>query len=194
MTEPLSAEREPASTHPTPSAFPTPRPRGRLLAQPVARDAFAVLGVLVLLGVLCGGLWWLLVSPAEYTKTRQGAVMDEVELGRQFSVSALYVVIALVAGLGAGLGLSWWRGRDPLVTSLLLVVGSLLAAAAMALVGYLLGPGDTGQALDAARLGARVPETLTVHRDEWTVYLAWPAAVLAGALVVLLGAPVDDDG
>jgi hypothetical protein len=47
--------------------------------------------------------------------------------------------------------------------------------------------------LDAARLGAHVPETLTVHRDAWTVFLAWPVGVLAGALVVLLGAPVDQD-
>jgi len=163
------------------------------LARPVVRDVIAVLGGLLLLGVVCGVLWWLLVSPAEYTKTRQGGVMDEAQLARRFSVKAVYVVIALVAGLASGLGLSWWRGRNPLFTSVLLVVGSLVAAAAMALVGHALGPGDTGQALEAARLGARVPETLSVGRDEWTVYLAWPVAVLAGALVVLLGAPLEDE-
>ena len=55
----------------------------------------------------------------------------------------------------------------------------------MALTGHLLGPGDPGAALAAAKVGARVPERLDV--DAFTVYLAWPVAVLAGALVVLLG-------
>ncbi len=71
-----------------------------------------------------------------------------------------------------------------LLTSALLVVGAVLAAVAMALTGHLLGPGDPGAALAAAKVGAKVPERLDV--DAFTVYLAWPISVLAGALVVLL--------
>ena len=71
-----------------------------------------------------------------------------------------------------------------LLTSVLLVLGAVLAAAAMALTGHLLGPGDPGAALAAARVGGRVPERLDV--DTFTVYLVWPISVLAGALVVLL--------
>jgi hypothetical protein len=155
------------------------------------RDAAVVLGGLLILGVLCGVLWWLLVNPAEFTKTRDGGVMTEDDLSRQFATDGMYAVIAGVAGLLSGLALTWWRAMDPLVTSVLLVVGSVVAAAAMALTGYLLGPGDPGAALSAAQVGARVPERLDV--DALTVYLAWPVAVLAGALVVLLGSVSDDD-
>ncbi len=149
------------------------------------RDVAVVLGVLLALGVLCGVLWWLVWDPAAYTKTADGGVMGETDLSRRFAADGLYAVIAGVAGLLAGLGLTWWRTRDPLVTSATLLVGSVLAAVAMALTGHLLGPGDPGAALAAARVGARVPDRLAV--DAFTVYLAWPVSVLAGALVVLLG-------
>ena len=80
--------------------------------------------------------------------------------------------------------LTWWRSRDPLLTSLLLVLGAVLAAAVMALTGHLLGPGDPATALREAKVGAQVPLRLEV--DTFSVYLVWPIAVLAGALVVLL--------
>ena len=155
------------------------------------RDAVAVLGCLLVLGVLCGVAWSLLVSPAEFTKLRNGASMSEVQLGRRFAADGLYVVLAGVAGLVAGVALTWWRSRDPLLTSVLLVVGSALAAAAMALTGHLLGPGDTAAALAAVPVGAHVPEPLDV--DVFTVYLAWPIALLAGVLLVLLGRVPDTD-
>jgi hypothetical protein len=172
-------------------ARPEPVPARSGRARGAGSDALAVLGSLLLLGVLCGVLWWLLVDPASYTKTAEGGVMSENQLGKRFDGDGMYVVIAVLAGLVAGLALSWWRDRDPLLTSLLLVVGSGLAAAGMLLVGHRLGPGDPGPALKAARLGALVPERLDVH--VWTVYLAWPVAVLTGALVVLLGRVADPD-
>jgi hypothetical protein len=153
------------------------------------RDVAVVLGVLLVAGLVGGVLWWLLWDPAAYTKTVDGGVMGETDLSRRFAADGLYAVIAGVTGLLCGLGLTWWRSRDPLRTSVALVAGSVLAAVAMALTGHLLGPGDTRAALAAAKVGARVPEQL--HVDAFTVYLAWPVAVLAGALVVLLGtAPV----
>jgi hypothetical protein len=148
-----------------------------------------VIGSFVLLGVLAGVLWWLLVSPAEFTKLPSGGSMGEVDLGRQFNADGWYVVIAAVLGLVSGLALTWWRSRDPLLTSLLLIPGSAAAAVLMALTGHLLGPGPTRAALAAAKVGARVPERLDV--DTIVVYLTWPIAVLLGALVVLLGKDVD---
>ena len=148
------------------------------------RDVVTVLGVMLLLGVVCGVLWWLLVDPAAFTKTPDGGVMQEEDLSGQFAANALYVVIAAVAGLVAGAALTWWRSRDVLLTSVLLVVGAVLSAVAMALTGHVLGPGDPGAALAAAKVGAKVPERLDV--DAFAVYLAWPISVLAGALVVLL--------
>ena len=177
MTEPAPAA---VSTAPQPPTGDALRPRPG-----VARgDAAVVLGVLLLLGLVGGVLWWLLVDPAAYTKTRTGGVMSEADLSRQFSADGVYAVIAAVAGLVTGLVMSWWRSRDPLLTSVLLVLGAVLAAAVMALTGHLLGPGDPGAALRAAKVGTRVPIPLEV--DAFTIYLVWPVAVLAGALVVLL--------
>ena len=147
-------------------------------------DGAVVIGIFLVLGLAGGVLWWLLVDPAAYTKTRDGGVMSEAALRRQFSADGVYAVIAAVTGLVTGLVLTWWRSRDPLLTSLLLVLGAALAAAVMALTGYLLGPGDPATALREARLGAQVPLRLEV--DTFSVYLVWPVAVLAGALVVLL--------
>ena len=150
----------------------------------VLRDFAVVLGGMLVLGVLCGVLWWLLVDPAAYTKLRDGGVMQEEDLSKQFSADGLYVVIAAVAGLASGIALIWWRVRDVLLTSVLLVLGAVLAAAAMELIGHLLGPGDPGAALAAAKVGTRVPERLNV--DAFTVYLAWPISALLGALLVLV--------
>jgi hypothetical protein len=129
----------------------------------VLRDLAVVLGGMLVLGVLCGVLWWLLVDPAAYTKLRDGGVMQEEDLSKQFSADGLYVVIAAVAGLASGIALIWWRVRDVLLTSVLLVLGAVLAA---------------------AKVGTRVPERLNV--DAFTVYLAWPISALLGALLVLV--------
>jgi hypothetical protein len=149
------------------------------------RDAAAVLVALLLLGVACGVLWSLVVTPAEFTKLSAGGAMSEDQLSRQFGADGWYVVIATVTGAVAGAVLTWWRSRDPLLTSGLLVLGAAVAAAAMEVVGHLLGPGDPGAALAVARLGASVPERLDV--DAFLVYLSWPVGVLAGALFALLG-------
>ena len=147
-------------------------------------DGAVVFGIFLVLGLVGGVLWWFLVDPAAYTKTRDGGVMSEAALRRQFSTDGVYAVIAAVTGLVTGLVLTWWRSRDPLLTSLLLVLGAALAAAVMALTGHLLGPGDPTTALREAKVGAQVPLRLEV--DTFSVYLVWPIAVLAGALVVLL--------
>jgi uncharacterized membrane protein YeaQ/YmgE (transglycosylase-associated protein family) len=179
MTEP-----SPVSTASQPPVEGPATSGSGLRSRGVVGDLALVLGGMLLLGLLCGVLWWLLVDPAAYTKLRGGGVMQEDDLSRQFSADGLYVVIAAVAGFLSGLVLTWWRSRDVLLTSVLLVVGSVLAAVVMEQTGHLLGPGDPGSALAAAKVGARVPERLDV--DAFTVYLAWPVSVLAGALVVLL--------
>jgi hypothetical protein len=153
--------------------------------QAAGRDALVVLGIFLLLGLVGGWLWWLLVTPAEFTKLATGGAMGENELGKQFGADGWYAVIGFVAGLVAGLGLTGWRSRDPLLTSLLVVLGAALAAVAMLLVGHWLGPGDATEALRTAEVGTRVPEPLDV--DTFTIYLGWPAGALVGALFVLVG-------
>jgi hypothetical protein len=163
---------------------PTDDASGVRSRRKLSGDGAVVIGIFLVLGLAGGVLWWLLVDPAAYTKTRDGGVMSEAALRRQFSADGVYAVIAAVTGLVTGLVVTWWRSRDPLLTSVLLVLGAALAAAVMALTGYLLGPGDPATALREARLGAQVPLRLEV--DTLSVYLVWPVAVLAGALVVLL--------
>jgi hypothetical protein len=154
----------------------------------VGRDVATVLGILLALGILGGVVWWLVVSPAEYTKAASGASMGELDLGKQFAADGYYVVVAALAGLLAGIALTWWRSRDPVLTTVLLLVGSALAAAAMAVTGHLLGPSGTSAALAAAKIGDKVPVPLKV--DAFVVYLTWPVAVLVGAGVVLFGRAV----
>ena len=160
--------------------------------RPAARqDVLVVLGVFLVLGVLGGLLWPVLVTPAEFTKLSTGGTMGENELGKQFGADGWYVVIGFLAALAAGLVLTAWRSRDPLLVSLLLVVGAAVAAGVMALVGPWTGPSDPEAALRAAKVGAKVPESLDV--DSFSIYLAWPFGALVGALFVLVGANTPPD-
>lgn len=152
-----------------------------------ASDTAVILGGFLVLGVVCGVAWWLLVEPAQFTKTRDGSVMGEVDLTQRFAPDGWYAVIALVAGFVTGLLVTWRRARDLRLTTLLVVLGSVLAAAAMAVVGSALGPGDPDPVLASAARGTTVPAALAV--SAWVTYLMWPIAVLSGALMVLWSSP-----
>lgn len=154
----------------------------------LAADLLAVLAVLAALGTLAGVLWWVLVEPAELTRAPGGAVaLGELELGKRFAADGWYAVLAAVAGFLAGVGLTWWRSRDYRVTTVLLVVGAMLAAGVMAGVGWLLGPEPPELALRGQPRGATAPAQLVV--DALPVYLLWPIGALAGALMVLWSSP-----
>lgn len=150
-------------------------------------DVVAVLGGFALAGVLAGVQWWLVVDPAVYTKAPDGGAMGELELARRFAGDGWYAVIALLAAFLTGLGLTWWRTRDFRLTTVLVVIGSAVAAWLMVSVGSALGPADTDAALDAAREGDTVPVELTVSAASF--YLMWPIGALAGSLMVLWSSP-----
>ena len=148
------------------------------------RDSGALTLVgLALVGAGCGVVWWLLVTPATFTKQRGGGAMDETELGQRFAADGWYVVVAFVAAVLCGLVVVRWHQRDSLRAVGLLLVGSVLATLAMVGIGMLLGPGNTQAALTAARPGQHVPVPLSVMSS--TAYLSWPLGVALGALVVL---------
>ncbi|HSE08908.1 MAG TPA: hypothetical protein VLB29_09585 [Nocardioidaceae bacterium] len=159
----------------------------RSLGKGLGADIVVVLGALVLVGAVCGVIWWLVVDPAEFTKTRGGGAMGELDLAKRFNADGWYSVIAILVGFVSGVVLTWWRDRDYRLTTVLLVVGAALAAAAMALVGRVLGPGDPQGGLPLLERGERVPVQLEVLAT--VTYLTWPIAVLAGALMVLWSAP-----
>lgn len=153
-----------------------------------AADVAVVLATFLVLGVVCGVLWWLLTDLAEYTRTGNGGgEMSEVELSKRFNPDGWYAVIAIVAGFLSGLGLTWWRARDHLLTTVLLLPGAALAATTMAVVGRALGPGSPQVALVQAQRGETIPVQLAVTAH--AAYLAWPVAVLFGALMVLWSSP-----
>lgn len=170
--------------------------------QGVLADVVAVLGTFLVVGVVCAFVWWLLVDPAEFTRTAGGGgAMGEAQLAKRFDADGWYAVIAIVAGFLSGLGLTWWRSRDFRLTTVLLVPGAALAAATMAVVGRALGPGDPRVTLVHAAPGAMVPVQLAVasvsglpHWLRWLTptYLMWPIAVLFGALMVLWSSPRPD--
>jgi hypothetical protein len=160
------------------------------VSEPPARvrsDVAAVLVTYLVLGAGAGVLWWLLVEPAVYTKTESGGAMGDVELGRWFNVDGWFAVLALVLGFGSGLALSWWRSRDPWLTTALILAGSAGAAAVTAVVGRLLGPPDPGQVLASAAEGTEAAIRLVVSAE--VVYLMWPLGALLGALMVLWSSP-----
>lgn len=174
---------EPEAAEPTP-----PDARAGLLS-----DAAWVLGTFVVLGLVGAFVWWLLVDPAMFTKARSGGLtMGEAELGKRFATDGWFVVIAAVLGLVSGSVLTWWRSRDFLATTVLLVVGSVVATGLMALVGRLLGPADPGRLVASAEVGDRLPMQLAVTAD--VAYLVWPIAVLVGALFVLWSPPTESLG
>ncbi len=146
-------------------------------------DVAVVLGCYLALGVACGVVWWLLVQPALFTKVHGGGTMSELQLGKEFNGDGWYSVIAAVAGICSGLALTWWRSRNYLLTTLLLVPGSALAATVMALVGRTLGPESPKVAIAAAKVGQHIPDQVAVHA--WASYLVWPMGALVGSLGVL---------
>lgn len=152
-------------------------------------DVLAVLGGYLVLGLVCGVVWWLLVDPPVYVKRAAGGSMGELQLDKRFDADGWYAVIAGVAGLLSGLLMSWWRSRDNLLTTVLLVPGAALAAALMAFTGRLLGPVAADQALALAERGDRVPLPLEVTAAAG--YLVWPIAALIGALLVLWSTPTE---
>jgi hypothetical protein len=183
-----------------PAELTDPRPGPRRSGAGALADVLVVLGAFLVLGLLAGVAWWLLVDPAYFTKLAAGGSMGEVQLGKRFGADGWYVVVAVLAGLPAGAALTWWRSRDYLLTSALVVAGSLLAAAASAGTGFLLGPGNPDVALVAATRGAHVPVQLAVAAQLRvagvplsSVYLAWPISVLAGALLVLWSKPLEPE-
>ena len=164
----------------------------RRLGQGALADVVAVLGVFLVVGVVCGVIWWLVVDPAEFVRTPDGGgAMGEVQLSKRFNPDGWYSVIAIVAGFFSGLGLTWWRSRDFRLTTVLLVPGAALAAATMALVGRALGPDNPHITLLDAPRGAMVPVQLAVSATP--SYLMWPIAVLFGALMVLWSSPRPDE-
>ena len=153
------------------------------------RDALVVLVWFVVAAVVAAVVWWQVTPLPVYTRTRQGTVMDQVQLGGQVAIDGWYFLLAVGLGLISGVGLTAWRRRDAVVTVVLVTAGAAGAAWLAIGIGRWLGPPDPQTLLDHLRVGqhAAVQLELTSH-GEW---LVWPMAALLGALGVLWGTSAD---
>lgn len=149
----------------------------------LVRETGLVVGAFLLLGIVGAVLWWLLVDPATFTVTAQGGSMGEPQLARRFEPDGWFVVIGLLGGLCAGGLLSWWRSRDPWRTTLLVLLGALLATGVMIVLGRALGPADPEVLISSLSPGHHVPVRLVLTAK--VSALAWPFGALVGCLAFL---------
>lgn len=151
----------------------------------VVVDVAAVAVTFAVLGVAGAFLWHHQVDLPAYTRTAQGAVLDQLQLAKMVNIDGWYAAIAVAGGLVAGILLTWMRGREPLVLVVLLVAGGALAAWLMLHLGAHLGPHVTRATLDRLPQGGRALVPLQPHARG--VEYVWPMAALVGAIAVLLG-------
>ena len=148
-----------------------------------ALQAVVILVVFAVVGVVAGLVWEAWWTPPQMVvQQHQVYYADESAIRGAFSGTALYALVASVAGLLTALGVCLaYRGRE-LVTLVAVLAGSAIAAWLMWKVGEARGPADPHTLMATAKDGTKVLGSLHVsHRSP---FLAWPmTAVVAVALV-----------
>lgn len=152
----------------------------------VALELGLVVAVLAAVGALAGVVWqWVWTPTIGVVVDHHWTAGDALGLQHEFSGTGWYVVVALVAGLVAGVAVALLFDQVPLLTLAAVVVGSALAAWLMLVVGTALGPPDPDVAARTADDGTRLPAQLTVTgRSPW---IALPSGALIGLLFVFIG-------
>lgn len=162
--------------------------RGRRLTL----EVLLVVGVFALVAAGCGWVWQQVWEPPEGVVVEGRWFPSEVALRSVFDGTGWYCVLAAGAGLVLGV-LAGWSGRTaPLLTLVAVVVGSVLAAWVMYVVGTHGNPPDPVVLAAGSPDGTRLPVPLTLEGGR-SPYLVWPLAALVGLMVVnFLGASTDD--
>ncbi len=153
------------------------------------RSALPHLALVLLLfavgGAVAGVVWeWVWTPPVGMVADGRW-LLDADGLRDDVSGTALYIVVAAVAGLLLGVLAGLLPHPAELVTLAGVVVGSALAAWVMLEVGQALGPVDPRDLAADAGEGALLPGRLTV--SGWSPYVAFTTGALVGLLVVLVG-------
>lgn len=149
------------------------------------RQVLLVILGFALVGVLAGAVWEWVWTPPTGVALGKEFLLDGDGLRSDFSSTALYVVVASLAGLLLGVLVAVLAPRHELLTLVAVAVGSVLAAWLMLRVGVLLGPPDPGPL-------ARAAEDYTPLVDELRVsgrspFVAFPGGALLGLLVAFVG-------
>jgi len=196
-------------THP--ASLPPAATVRRRWALPAAQAAL----ILVLsggLGVLGGVLWERLWTPGRGMvwddKWNKGLLFLNPKTFAQrwsenahqdiFAAVALYLLIALVAGVLVGLVASLVLARQELTTLVAVIVGGLLGGTLMGSVGMALGPSNPNAVAAHTANGVLLPDQLQLTGVSWhlnlfgwhvapnLLYLAFPGASLLALAVVFL--------
>lgn len=168
--------------------------RHRRHLPPVARGLVVFLGFCAVLGVLSGLLWHAVVHLPTYTVQQSGAASTtERGLTEFFGTDAWFSLIGAVCGALIGL-LGWWlfRWLGWFVT-LVVVVGSNIAALIAWHLGEAHGPGDFAARISAASAGQSLPIDFRL-RSHSSVLVWLLFAVLPVLLFSALGRDDEDPG
>jgi hypothetical protein len=165
------------------------RTGGRLLGPgSLVRTVLLVLLAYAVLGAVAGVVWeWIWTPPGQVVQRHQVFYDSYASLRRVFTGTGLYVLVGAVASAMLALGLALLaRGRE-LLTLLLVVIGSAIAAVLMWKVGTLLGPGDPATLAAHTAKRTSVPGPLTVEGK--SPYLIWPMSSLFVLALVFFARP-----
>jgi len=161
----------------------------------VSRGVVWVVGIVATFaaaGAVCGLIWRARLHAPDGIVVG-GQWYPDSEQESSFASTGWYVVIAIAVGLVLGLAAAWLSRAPEVQTLAAVLVGSLLAAWLMRVVGLHGAPPDPASAAAHAADGTRL--TGTISRPGVAAFVTWPlAAVLAiGTVFLLLGEHPSDD-
>ena len=142
------------------------------------RRAAVIVAVFVVAGAGAGVLWELLWTPPQGVALDDQFVFTSSGLTSSFSGTALHAVIGFATGLLLGAGVAARAGDRELASLGGVVVGSLLAAVVMTVVGTSLGPPDVDEAVQGREDYTLVEQDLRVQGA--AAHLGFPAGALLG--------------
>ncbi len=148
------------------------------------RQALIILATFAAVGLVCGGLWYWWWEPPQGVVNGGVWLTDEEGLRGDFTGTALYVAIAVVAGAVTGAVTSFMLDRSELVTLVAVALGSALAGWLMLQVGQQLGPVDPEVLARAAADGTRLPGDLSISGR--IPLVAFPGAAISALVGVFV--------
>jgi hypothetical protein len=168
--------------------------RGPLAPDSPVRTIVLVLLAYAVMGTLAGVVWEAIWTPPGQVVAEHQVFYDSyASLRRVFSGTGLYVVIGGLASAVVALVVALLaRGRE-LLTLLLVIIGSAIAAALMLKVGTALGPADPATIAEHTVKRTYVPGELTVQGKSLlgvkSPYLIWPMSSLLVLALVFFSWP-----